>query len=152
MPGKRNPISDEEKMERKKRDRERQRERRDHLTSEQMDVVRTSDRERKKLNRQKMSKKDKEKVKETDRNRKSCKYKKAVKEENKKRLKEIKNIDKVLRMRTLRSKLSAEQQSRLQNKAKVNMSAGRKNGFVRKYKQREKRDKNHLNIWKKFTT
>ena len=53
-------------------------------------------------------------------------------------------------MRTLRSKLSAEQQSRLQNKAKVNMSAGRRNGFVRKYKQREKRDKNHLNIWKKF--
>ena len=69
---------------------------------------------------------------------------------NKKDLQEIKNIDKVLRMRKLRSLLSEEEKKRLRTNAKVTMSALRKNVFVKKYKQREKRDKNYLNIWKKF--
>ena len=148
MPGKRVPFSDEEKMERKRRDSERKR--RDQLTSIQLEHVRSTERKRMKKRRQFMSNAEKDKVKEQDRNRKSCRYRKACKLRNKKNLQEIRNIDKVLRMRNLRSLLSEEETTRLRTNAKVTMSSLRKNGFVKKYKQREKRDKNYLIIWKKF--
>lgn len=141
-------LTDEEKMELRKKDRERKR--RDQLTPEKLHEIRKSERDRMQKRRLNMSKREKEKVKEKDRDRKSCKIKKYIKKSNSDKLKEIKKIEKVIRMRKKRSLLSKQEKEEFRNEAKVRMSFGRKNGFLRKYKQRKTRDGNDLNLWKKF--
>ena len=144
----RKPITDEQKMEIRKKDRERKR--RDQLTPDKLLEIRKSERDRMQNRRLKMSEGEKEKVKEKDRDRKSCKIKKYIKKSNVDDLKEIRKIEKVIRMRNKRSLLSKQEKENIKNEAKVRMSFGRKNGFLRRYKQRKTRDGNNLNLWKKF--
>ena len=135
----------EGKMEARKRDRERKR--RDQLSSDQLDCVRLKDKKYKQLQRQNMSETEKQRAREA-RNQKN-------RSESKKRsnlddLKELKRINEVVRKRKFRSLLSEKEKNNDKIKAKVGMSKGRKNGFIRSYKQRKKRDKNELYIWKRF--
>ena len=83
-------------------------------------------------------------VKEKDKKRKSLKFWKTRRKAR--CVKEIKQIDGALRKRLLRSMLSEEDKIKSRKKAKVEMALGRKNGFLRKYKQRTKRDPNRLNM------
>ena len=100
----RKPITDEQKMEIRKKNRERMR--RDQLTSDKLLEIRKSERDRMQNRRLNMSEGEKEKVKEKDRDRKSCKIKKYIKKSNVDDLKEIRKIEKVIRMRNKRSLLS----------------------------------------------
>ena len=124
MTGKRNL---EGKMEARKRDRERKR--RDQLTSTQLDCVRSREKKYKKLKRK------------TERLKRMS---------NAEDLKEIKRIDEALRKRKYRSQLSEKEKENEKQKSKIGMTLGRKNGFLTTYKQRKKRDKNELYIWKRF--
>ena len=124
MTGKRNL---EGKMEARKRDRERKR--RDQLTSTQLDCVRSREKKYKKLKRK------------TERLKRMS---------NAEDLKEMKRIDEALRKRKYRSQLSEKEKENEKQKSKIGMTLGRKNGFLTTYKQRKKRDKNELYIWKRF--
>ena len=124
MTGKRNL---EGKMEARKRDRERKR--RDQLTSTQLDCVRSREKKYKKLKRK------------TERLKRMS---------NAEDLKEMKRIDEALRKRKYRSQLSEKEKENEKQKSKIGMTSGRKNGFLTTYKQRKKRDKNELYIWKRF--
>ena len=124
MTGKRNL---EGKMEARKRDRERKR--RDQLTSTQLDCVRSREKKYKK------------------RKRKTERLKRMSNAED---LKEMKRIDEALRKRKYRSQLSEKEKENEKQKSKIGMTSGRKNGFLTTYKQRKKRDKNELYIWKRF--
>ena len=57
-------------------------------------------------------------------------------------LKELKRIEEVVRKRKFRSLLSDKEKNIEKLKAKVGMAKVRKNGSLRTYKQRKKRDKN----------
>ena len=135
----------EGKIEARKRDRERKR--RDQLSSDQLDCLRSKDKKYKQLKRQNMSETEKQKAREVRNQKNRSESKKRSNLDN---LKEIKRIDEVVRKRRSRSLLSEEEKSIEKLKAKVAMAKGRKNGFIRSYKQRKKRDKNELYIWKKF--
>ena len=135
----------EGKMEARKRDRERKR--RDQLSTDQLDCVRSKDKKYKQLKRQNMSETDKQKAREVRNQKNRSESKKRTNLDN---LKEIKRIDEVVRKRRSRSLLSEEEKGIEKLKAKVAMAKGRKNGFIRSYKQRQKRDKNDLYIWKRF--
>ena len=124
MTGKRNL---EGKMEARKRDRERKR--RDQLTSTQLDCVRSREKKYKK------------------RKRKTERLKRMSNAED---LKEMKRIDEALRKRKYRSQLSEKEKEIAKQKSKIGMALGRKKGFLTTYKQRKKRDKNELYIWKRF--
>ena len=62
----------------------------------------------------------------------------------------MKNIEQVLRMRKFRSLLSEKQKNILKMNSKIGMALGRKNGSLRTYKQRKKRDQIDLNVWRNF--
>ena len=94
-----------------------------------------------------MSETEKQKAREVRNQKNRSESKKRSNLDN---LKEIKRIDEVVRKRRSRSLLSEEEKSIEKLKAKVAMAKGRKNGFIRSYKQRKKRDKNELYIWKRF--
>ena len=81
------------------RERDRERKRRDQLTSDQLERVRSTDRNYKRKKRLNMTDTEKQKVRET----RNSKYKprNLKKRSNKEHLKEIKNIEKVIRMRKL---------------------------------------------------
>ena len=136
------------KMEAKERDRERKREQRSKLTVEQLDQLRLKEKVRIQTRRNNMCQTEKEKVKEKDKKRKSLKFWKTRRKAR--CVKEIKQIDGALRKRLLRSMLSEEDKIKSRKKAKVEMALGRKKGFLRKYKQRTKRDPNRLIIWRDF--
>ena len=145
--------SEQRKMEARERDKERKREKRDQMTFEQLEKLRLSEKERFQRRRQNMSKTEKEKLQEKDRNRKTYWFDKAKKRRNKCISREIKNIDKVLRVRKWRESFSEEKRMFLREKAKAEMMLRRKNGVLKEYKQkgkRTKRNKNNLTIWKDF--
>lgn len=135
-------------MEARERDRERKREQRSKLTVEQLDEVRLKEKVRIQTRRNNMCQTEKEKVKEKDKKRKSLKFWKTRRKAR--CVKEIKKIDGALRKRFFRSMLSEENKIKSRKKAKVEMASGRKNGFLRKYKQRTKRNPNRLIIWRDF--
>ena len=137
-------------IEARERDRERKREKRDQLTDEQLDQVRTSEKQRFQIRRKAMSICKKEEEKEKDRNRKSYWFTQAKKKRNREILKEIKKIETVIRVRKLRAQNSEEDKLILRKEARGKMTVGRKNGFLNKYKQRDKRAGNDLQIWKDF--
>lgn len=97
-----------------------------------------------------MSQAEKDKVRAKDRERKSCEFVKEKAGRNKKLIKEIKKIDTLLKVRLCRSLQSEEDRIKFRNKAKVQMSSRRKNGYLRKYKQRTKRDAKEIQIWRDF--
>ena len=130
MTARRKRWSDEEKA--KARERDRERKRRDQLTPSQLAQVRFLDKENKKRRRKK---------KNMIKNDKLLHFHE---------IKEIKRIKTLLRVREQRSKLSEEEKQGVRDRARDIMSRGRKEGFLRKYKQRRKRDKNHLVIWKNY--
>ena len=135
----------EGKMEARKRDRERKR--RDQLTPTQLDQVRSTQKKYKKFKRNNMSEMEKEKAREI-RNMKNTKKLKRIR--NAEDLKEMKKIDEALRKRKYRSQLSEKEKNKAKLESKVGMASGRKKGFLTTYKQRKKRDKNELYIWKRF--
>jgi len=53
-------------------------------------------------------------------------------------------------MRNWRSHLSEGEKTNANQTAKVRMALGRRNGFLRSYKQRKKHPNNNLDIWKNF--
>ncbi len=142
MKGKR---SLEGKMEAKKRDRERKR--RDQLSSDQLDHVRLRDKKYKQIYRKRMSETEKQNAREArnEKNRSESKRRSNLDD-----LKELKRIDEVVRKRKFRSLLSDKEKNIEKLKAKVGMAKGRKNGSLQTYKQRKKRDKNELFMWKRF--
>ena len=133
----------EGKMEARERDRERKR--RSQLTSNQLDNVRSTERKYQQNKRDKMTEIEKRKAREI-RNEKNI----SVKKRNLQSLKELKNIEKSLRMRNRRSLLSEDEKNIFKHNAKVGMALGRRQGFLRTYKQRKKHPKNNLEIWKNF--
>ena len=135
----------EGKMEARKRDRERKR--RDQLSSDQLDSLRLKDKNYKQIQRQNMSEKEKQRARDArnQKNRSESKYRSNLND-----LKELKRINEVVRKRKFRSLLSEKEKNNDKIKAKVGMSKGRKSGFISSYKQRKKRDKNELYIWKRF--
>ena len=143
MKGKR---SLEGKMEAKKRDRERKR--RDQLSSDQLDHVRLRDKKYKQIYRKRMSETEKQNAREArnEKNRSESKRRSNLDD-----LKELKRIDEVVRKRKFRSLLSDKEKNIEKLKAKVGMAKGRKNGSLQTYKQRKKRDKNELFMWKRFS-
>ena len=134
----------------RERDNERKREKRNQLTVEQLEQVRSSEKQQIQNRRKNMSNCKREEVKEKDRNRKSYWFTQAKKKRNREILKEIKKIETLFRVRKLRSTLSEEDKSNFKKEAKAKMTAGRKNGFLKKYKQRKRRTGNDLQIWKDF--
>lgn len=143
MSGKR---SLEGKMEARERDRERKR--RDQLTSDQLEHVRKRERIYKESIRQNMT--EGEKQKEREKRKSRYEPKNLKKRRNLKNLKEMKNIEQVIRMRKLRSLLSEKEKDIKKLNSRVRMATGRKNGFLRVYKQRKKRDPNDLYVWRDF--
>ena len=143
MTGKR---SLEGKMEARERDRERKR--RDQLTLDQLEHVRSTVRNYRKNKRLNMTETEKQKARDT----RNSKYepRNLKKRRNKEHLKEIKNIEKVIRMRKLRSLLNEKEKNIEKLNSKVRMAFGRKNGFLKTYKQRKKRDQKDLYVWKDF--
>ena len=136
----------EGKLEARERDRERKK--RDQLTSDQLECVRAKERKYKKCRRQNMTDAEKQKARET----RNSQYepRNLKKKRNLKNLKEMKNIDKVIRMRKHRSLLSEKEKSNEKQNSKIRMASGRKNGFLKAYKQRKRRDKNDLYVWRDF--
>ena len=138
------------KIKARERDRQRKRDKRSRLTDDELNKLRIKEKVRIQKRRKNMSQAKKDKEKEKDRSRKSNKFVMLKKRRIAKHIKEIKSIEKVLRMRSLRSLVSEEDKRKSRHKAKVEMALGRKNGLVRKYKQRAKRDPNDLKIWGDF--
>ena len=136
----------EGKLEARERDRERKR--RDQLTSEQLEHVRKRERIYKKHRRQNMN--DIDKAKEKENRKRKYEPRNLKKKRNVENLKEMKNIEQVIRMRKFRSLLSEKEKHNKKFNSKVGMALGRKNGFLRVYKQRKKRNKNDLYVWKDF--
>ena len=134
------------KMEARQRDRERKR--RDQLTAEQLECVRSTDRKYKQMKRDNMTETEKQEARKARRQ----KYEPEVskKRRNLNKLKEMRNIEKTLRMRNLRSLLSEKEKEIKRITAKIGMASVRKNGPLRSYKQRNKRDKNNLDVWRHF--
>ena len=134
------------KMEAQKRDRERKR--RDKLTPEQLKRVRSTERNYKHFKRWNMSETEQQKAREARKKRYTPTVSK--KRDNLKKLKEMRNIEKALRMRRLRSLLSEKEKNIKRTNAKVAMALCRKDGYLRSYKQRKRREKNDLDIWRNF--
>ena len=134
------------KLEAQKRDRERKR--RDQLTSEQLECVRSTERNYKKLKRQNMTETEKQEARKARKKKFTPTVSK--KRKNLSKLKEMRNIEKALRMRKLRSLLSEKENELRRNNAKVGMALGRKNGSLRAYKQRKRRERNDLDVWRHF--
>ena len=135
----------EGKMEARKRDRERKR--RDQLSTDQLDCVRLREKKYKQIYRKRMTETEKQNAREVrnEKNRSESKQRSNLDD-----LKELKRIEEVVRKRKFRSLLSDKEKNIEKLKAKVGMAKGRNNGSLRTYKQRKKRDKNELFIWKSF--
>ena len=135
----------EGKIEARRRDRERKR--RDQMTPNQLESVRSTEKKYKKCKRSNMSETEKQKARDIRNMKNKIRVKKIRNAED---LKEMKKINEVLRKRKYRLHLSEEGKNQAKLKSKVGMALGRKNGFLSSYKQRQKRDRNELYIWKKF--
>ena len=127
------------------RERDRNRKRRDQLSSDKLESIRLQDRNYKKLRRQNMTDTEKQKARETRNNKNNPKKKR-----NLKNLKEMKKIEEVIRIRKFRTLLSEKEKNIVKMNSRVGMALCRKNGSLRAYKQRKKRDLIDLNVWRKF--
>ena len=134
----------EGKMEARKRDRERKK--RNQLTENQLDRVRSTERKYQQSRRDEMTENEKRKSREIRNKKKEWKKKR----DGQKTLKKIKNIEKAIRMRRCRSLLSEEEKTDARHIAKVRMASRRRNGLLRSYKQRQKLAEKNIDIWRNF--